>query len=57
MVNDQQYGHISVGRYNSIFIGSGARELGHSLGLPHDKERADEQSRGTSLMGSGSHLR
>jgi hypothetical protein len=53
MLNDQQYGHISVGRYNSIFIGGATHELGHSLGLPHDKERADERSRGTSLMGSG----
>ena len=50
MLNDQQYGHISVGRYNTIFIGGAAHELGHSLGLPHDQERADEQPRGTSLM-------
>ncbi len=53
MLQDQQYGHISVGRYNSIFVGGAAHELGHGLGLPHDKERKDEMERGTSLMGSG----
>jgi hypothetical protein len=53
MLNDQQYGHISVGRYNTIFMGGAAHELGHALGLPHDKERRDEAVRGTSLMGSG----
>lgn len=33
-VNDGQYGHISLGRYNSIFIGGVCHELGHALGLP-----------------------
>jgi len=53
MLQDEQYGHISVGRYNSIFVGGAAHELGHGLGLPHDKERKDEKDHGTSLMGSG----
>ena len=53
-VRDGQYGNISLGRYNSIFIGGACHELGHSLGLPHNKERADERSAfGTALMGSG----
>jgi hypothetical protein len=54
MITDGQYGKISVGRYNSIFVGGVCHELGHALGLPHDKERPDEaRAFGTSLMGSG----
>ncbi len=53
-VRDGQYGNISLGRYNSIFIGGACHELGHSLGLPHNRERADERAAfGTALMGSG----
>jgi hypothetical protein len=52
-MHDGQYGHISIGKHNSIFIGGIAHELGHSLGLPHDKERSDERALfGTALMGS-----
>ena len=53
-VRDKQYGNISLGRYESIFIGGACHELGHSLGLPHNRERADERAAfGTALMGSG----
>lgn len=53
-VHDGQYGHISIGRYNSIFIGGICHELGHALGLPHNRERDDEREAfGTALMGSG----
>ncbi len=54
MLRDQQYGHISVGKYNSIFMGGAAHELGHALGLPHDKQQKIQgEAHGTSLMGSG----
>lgn len=53
MMRDGQYGRISLGKHNSIFIGGIAHELGHALGLPHCRERPDEAVRGTALMGSG----
>ena len=53
-VQDGEYGRISLGRYNSTFIGGIAHEVGHSLSLPHCKARADESAAfGTALMGSG----
>jgi hypothetical protein len=53
-VKDGQYGDISIGRYNSIFIGGICHELGHALGLPHNRQRPDEAAAfGTALMGSG----
>lgn len=53
-LHDGQYGHITLGRYQSIFVGGVCHELGHALGLPHNKQRPDEQKRwGTALMGSG----
>ncbi|MGZ0169922.1 MAG: NPCBM/NEW2 domain-containing protein [Planctomycetales bacterium] len=53
MIRDGQYGRISLGKHNSIFIGGIAHELGHALGLPHCRARPDETARGTALMGSG----
>ena len=53
IIQDGQYGRISLGKHNSIFIGGVCHELGHALGLPHCKERPDEAVRGTALMGSG----
>jgi hypothetical protein len=53
-LQDGQYGRVSLGKYNSIFVGGVCHELGHALGLPHNRERIDQQRKlGTSLMGSG----
>ena len=53
MIEDGQYGNISLGKHNSIFIGGMAHELGHALGLPHCTARPDESVKGEALMGSG----
>ena len=53
-IRDGQYGRISVGRYNTIFIGGVCHELGHAISLPHNRARADQANLwGTSLMGDG----
>lgn len=52
-IRDGEYGRISLGKHNSIFIGGMAHELGHAFGLPHVKARPDERDRGTALMGAG----
>lgn len=54
LIRDGEYGRISLGKHNSIFIGGIAHELGHALSLPHCRECAAEaRTRGTALMGSG----
>lgn len=54
LIQDGEYGRISMGKHNSIFIGGIAHEVGHGLGLPHCRERDDEAGAyGTALMGSG----
>jgi len=53
LIVDGEYGRISLGKHNSIFIGGIAHELGHALGLPHCKPRPAEAKVGTPLMGSG----
>jgi hypothetical protein len=55
ILDDEEYGKMSLGKFNSIFIGGVAHELGHALTLPHSGERRDEKKRGTSLMGLGNH--
>jgi hypothetical protein len=55
ILDDQEYGKMSLGRFNTIFIGGIAHELGHAFALPHCGERWDEKSRGTSIMGMGNH--
>lgn len=43
----------SVARFNSMYLGGTAHELGHALGLPHDNGGEAEKSSGISLMGGG----
>lgn len=45
----------SLGRYNTVYIGGAAHELGHALGLPHVRATAAESVMGTTLMGSGNY--
>lgn len=52
-LKDGEYGRITIGKHNSIFIGGVIHELGHALSLPHCRQRQDESVRGTALMGSG----
>ncbi|MCM2371210.1 NPCBM/NEW2 domain-containing protein [Aporhodopirellula aestuarii] len=52
-LHDGEYGAITIGRHNSIFIGGVIHELGHALALPHCRQREDEAVRGTALMGAG----
>ena len=55
MLRDEEYGNMSLGKFETIFIGGIAHELGHAFGLPHCGERRDELSLGTSIMGVGNH--
>jgi hypothetical protein len=48
------HGYCSIGQFNSHYVGGVAHELGHALGLPHEREAKDDP-RGKSLMGGGNH--
>jgi hypothetical protein len=43
----------TVARFNTMYLGGTAHELGHALGLPHDDGSAFEQLFGVSLMSGG----
>ena len=54
IIQDGEYGKISLGKHNSIFIGGVAHEVGHAFGLPHCRQSDEEKKLlGTALMGSG----
>jgi len=47
---------VSIGKFNTTYIGGIAHELGHCFGLPHCGETpAEFQTKGTSIMGPGNH--
>ena len=54
-VNDR--GHkLTYGQFNAKMIGGVAHELGHALGLPHNRETPDERAlMGKALMGAGNY--
>lgn len=54
-LHDEEYGNMSLGKFETVFIGGIAHELGHAFGLPHCGERQDEKTLGTSIMGVGNH--
>lgn len=54
IITDGEYGKISLGKHNSIFIGGIAHELGHALSLPHNREEPKLHQEGhRALMGEG----
>jgi hypothetical protein len=55
MLKDAEWGNESLGKFNTVFIGGIAHELGHAFALPHCGERWDEKPLGTSIMGAGNH--
>jgi hypothetical protein len=55
MLKDTEWGNESLGKFNTVFIGGIAHELGHAFALPHCGERWDEKPLGTSIMGDGNH--
>ena len=46
---------MSLGEYNTTYIGGTLHELGHALSLPHDYQTGAETSRGIPLMGTGNY--
>lgn len=50
-------GHkLAIGQFNVKMMGGVAHEFGHSLGLPHNRERPEERVRlGKALMGAGNY--
>jgi hypothetical protein len=56
ILHDQEWGDESMGKFNTVFIGGIAHELGHAFSLPHCGDRRDKQPSGVSLMDNGNHM-
>jgi hypothetical protein len=46
---------MSLGEFNTVYLGGALHEFGHGLSLPHDHETAGECAIGTPLMGAGNY--
>ncbi len=55
ILHEEENGDMSLGKFNTLFIGGIAHELGHAFALPHCGERWDQMPFGTSIMGWGNH--
>ncbi len=54
-LTEHQRRTMSLGEFNTIYLGGALHEFGHGLSLPHDHETAGEAANGTPLMGAGNY--
>ena len=54
-LTEHQQRIMSLGEFNTVYLGGALHEFGHGLSLPHDHETAGEAANGTPLMGAGNY--